>query len=104
MADFKEFITQTFPKIDKEKAIGEKNVRNWVKANYPKEFQADLIKENMTFDDLYDEMKKGGDFYRYASEDGDGFDSAVREEIFEGLSRYHKKPYDHFYNLWLKGE
>lgn len=81
------------------------SVRDWVKKNYPQEYQTDMIRGDLTFDDLGKAMESGDikDFYSYASEGGKGFDSEVREEIFEGLSKHHGKPYDYYYDLWLNG-
>ena len=89
----------------KQNPAKEANVRAWVKKNYPTEFQTEQIRGDLTFDDLYKAMQSGEaeDFYKYASEGGKGFDSAVREEIFNGMEEYHGKPYDHFYDLWIKG-
>lgn len=94
------------PKPQTKPQPKEANVRNWVKKNYPNDSLADNIRGDMTFDDLYKHMqesKDGSDFYEFASEKGKDIDSGVRENIFKGMSDYHGKPYDHFYNMWLEG-
>lgn len=80
------------------------HVRDWVKENYPTEFQLDKIKYPFTFEELNDAWKEdqeGGDFYTIASQDGKGFDSAVREEIFNGLVENLGGEYDDYYYRWL---
>ena len=119
MPNFKEFIKgfeepEAKPKAEPKPEVKpeakpkpkEANVRNWVKKNYPNDSLADNIRGDMTFDDLYKHMqesKDGSDFYEFASEKGKDIDSGVRENIFKGMSDYHGKPYDHFYNMWLEG-
>ena len=80
------------------------HVRDWVKKNYPDEYQLDKIKYPFTFEELNDAWKEeedGGDFYTVASQDGSGFDSAVREEIFNGLVENLGGEYDDYYYRWL---
>lgn len=69
----------------------------------PEEFQLDKIHSTKTIADIWSEMQAGEDFYRVASEDGEGFDSAVRESIFEIISKAFKIPYDTVYMTWRKG-
>ncbi len=79
------------------------HVRDWVKKNYPKEYQLEMIKHPMTFEDLkkaWDE-DPDNDFYKVASSDGSGFDSAVREEIFNGMVENLGGEYDDYYYKWL---
>ena len=82
---------------------GSLHVRDWVKQNYPEEFQLDQIKYPMTFQELYDSWKGGDDddFYEIASQDGKGFDSDVREEIFNGFVENLGGEYDDYYYKWL---
>lgn len=82
------------------------HVRDWVKKNYPTEFQTDLIKYPFTFEELkkaWDE-DPDNDFYKVASQDGSGFDSEVREEIFNGLVENLGGDYDDYYYKWLGKE
>ena len=44
-------------------------------------------------------MRKGEDFYNLVSVDGEGFDSEVREKIFNGLEEATGLDYNVFYNL-----
>jgi len=69
----------------------------------PEEFQLDKIHPTKTIADIWSEMQSGEDFYRIASEDGEGFDSAVREGIFEIISKAFKIPYDTVYLTWRNG-
>ena len=83
------------------------HVRDWIKQNYPDEFQTDLIKYPMTFEELNDAWKEdqeGGDFYTVASQNGKGFDSEVREKIFNGLVEHLGGDYDDYYYRWLGRE
>ena len=56
------------------------------------------------FDELWGRMQDGEDFYEIASVDGTGFDSAVRENIFSGMSDILDIPYDEIYETWLQNE
>ena len=77
------------------------NIKKWVAENYPTEFQIDLIKPDLSFKQLWEMMKDGKDVYKVASVDGNGFDSAVREEIFNGMSETLNIRYDTIYHTWL---
>ena len=82
------------------------HVRDWVKKNYPYEYQLDRIKYPFTFEELkkaWDE-DADNDFYKVASQDGSGFDSDVREEIFNGLVENLGGDYDDYYYKWLGKE
>lgn len=69
----------------------------------PEEYQLDKIHPTKTIADIWSEMQAGEDFYRIASDDGEGFDSAVREGIFEIISKAFKIPYDAVYLTWRNG-
>lgn len=65
------------------------------------EFQIDQVRDDISLEDLYTAMQNGDDFYKIASRNGQGFDSAVREKIFDGISRKLGIDYDDIYNTWL---
>ena len=71
---------------------------------YPDDYQLDLINPDITFYELWGRMQDGEDFYEIASVDGTGFDSAVRENIFSGMSDILDIPYDEIYETWLQNE
>lgn len=79
-------------------------VKDYISQEYPTEFQLDRINPDITFGELYRLMRKGEDFYKVASVDGEGFDSAVREHIFDGMSEALDIDYDHLYNLFIHPE
>lgn len=102
----KEFIDSFFDVTEQLTEAKTKNalVKDWVKENFPDEFQTDLINPDITFYELFAAMRKGEDFYALASVDGEGFDSDVREKIFNGLEEAIGLDYNVFYNLWLNSE
>lgn len=79
-------------------------VKDYIAQEYPTEFQLDRINPDITFGELYKQMRQGEDFYKLASIDDRGFDSAVREYIFDGISEALGVSYDHIFNLWLHPE
>ena len=78
--------------------------REYLLDNDIDEFQIDQVRDDIGFDELWDAMQNGQDFYEYASEGGHGFDSAVREKIFKGMSERLGLDYDDIYNQWLYGK
>ena len=60
----------------------ENNPRDLMKEWDPDEFQTDLIRNDISLEEIWEEMKNGKDFYEIASVNGEGFDSDVREKIF----------------------
>lgn len=77
------------------------SAREYMLDNDPNEFQIDKIRDDIDFQGLWDEMKKGRDFYEVASVDGGGFDSDVREKIFNGMADTLGLDYDDIYYKWL---
>lgn len=65
------------------------------------EFQLDQVRDDISFQQLWDEMQKGNDIYKIASVDGQGFDSDVREKIFSAMADKLGLDYDDIYNTWL---
>lgn len=75
--------------------------REYLLDNDIDEFQIDQVRDDVSLEDVYNAVKNGDDFYEYASVNGNGFDSAVREKIFDGISRNLGVDYDDIYNAWL---
>lgn len=79
----------------------DRNIKNW----YAKEFKsdkvgADCIKDNVSFRDLVK------NFMVYTGDEAvmlifEGYDSIVRERIFDELSKILDVEYDVVYNTWL---
>ena len=93
-----------------DEAISPKNINKDTRVKYyytlmyPDDYQLDLINPDITFDELWGRMQAGEDFYEIASIDGTGFDSAVRENIFSGMSDILDIPYDEIYETWLQND
>lgn len=79
-------------------------IKDYIAQEHPTEFQLDRINPDITFGELYKQMRQGKNFYELASVDGEGFDSAVREYIFDGISEVLGVSYDHIYNVWVHPE
>lgn len=75
--------------------------REYLLDNDLDEFQIDQVRDDIDFKGLWDAMQKGDDFYKVASVNGDGFDSAVREKIFDAMATKLGLQYDDIYNQWL---
>lgn len=100
--NLEESLFEDYPNEDKTFTLQSK-VRDYVEANYPEEYQLDLILPDVTFAEVIKGMKQGKDLYELCSVNGERFDTAVREEIFIGLEEVSHKPYNYFYQLWLHG-
>ena len=77
------------------------SAREYLLDTDPNEFQIDKVRDDIDFKGLWDEMQKGADFYKIASVDGEGFDSDVREKLFNGMSDRLGLDYDDIYYKWL---
>lgn len=77
------------------------SLREYLLDNSPDEFQIDKVRDDIDFKGIWDLMQKGGDFYHDASVDGNGFDSDVREKLFNGMSDSLGLDYDDIYYKWL---
>ncbi len=75
-------------------------IKTWYLTKYSEDILGVELNWDITFNDLYNKLKNGGDFdfYEYIGVS----DSAIRERIFEKLSEILKKPYGFVYDLWLK--
>ncbi len=79
-------------------------LRNAVELLDPQEFQLDLVRDDISLQQLYDSMKEGKDVYEVASVNGEGFDSDVRELLFSAISDALNIPYKTIWNVWLGKE
>lgn len=73
------------------------NVRTWMQIIHPQDDMADKVNPRLTFAQAYVGLKAGKDVYRLL---GVG-DSALRENLFNGLSLAYNVDYDEFYNMWI---
>ena len=73
-------------------------VRAWYLKKYPFDTEAKNIRAKVTFNDLFDALICGKDFYRVLGVP----DSIIRENIFAEMARQKRVKYDRIYNLWLK--
>ena len=73
------------------------NVRDWYMKEYPTDELGAEIKENLTFEDVFDALDRHQDFYDLI----DVGDSIVRERIFKELADIMGTDYDYVYNQWL---
>lgn len=80
---------------DMERAKG--NVREWYMKEYPTDELGPEIKEDATFEDVFEALDRHEDFYDFI---GVG-DSIVRERIFEELADIMGTDYDYVYYQWL---
>lgn len=74
-------------------------VKEFYVEKYPTDELGQDIDPTITFEDLYNRMKNGEDFYDIV----DVSDSVIRERIFEKLAEINNVSYDDIYNLWLYG-
>lgn len=78
--------------------------REYLLENDLDEFQIENTRDDVSLEDIWNAMQNGEDFYKYASVNGEGFDSAVREKIFSGMSDHLGLDYDNIYDTWLYGK
>lgn len=78
--------------------------REYLLENDLDEFQLEDTRDDVSLEDIWNAMQNGEDFYKYASVNGEGFDSAVREKIFSGMSDRLGLDYDDIYDTWLYGK
>jgi len=80
-----------------DKYNGQTKIREWYKENYPTDELGDGINQNATFQDAFECLQVGFNFYAFLGVD----DSLVRERVFEALSTLMGCSYDHVYYQWL---
>ena len=76
---------------------GQSLVREWYKWAYPTDELWDCINQNATFQDVYECLECGFDFYSFIGVS----DSIVRERVFDALATLMGCSYDHVYYQWL---
>lgn len=86
-----------------EKFTADMKLRDAYKIYDPEEFQLDKIRNDITVEEIWNKMRDGEDFYITASVDGEGFDSAVREGLFNIMEQALNINYDEIYDMWLYG-
>ncbi len=74
-------------------------VGEWYRSSYPEDSLGEEIDDTVTFEEIYDALKKGKDVYDKL---GVG-DSIIRERVFEGISKAFSVDYDEVYDAWLNG-
>lgn len=74
------------------------SVKLWYKQNYPEDRLGDDIRESLTFNKVWDAIKKGTNIYGILGVS----DSFIREKVFEGLTERLHVTYDEVYTLWYK--
>ena len=80
------------------------NIKKEIKKRYPREFQVEDVKADLTTIDVLVEMLKGNNVYDFARAGKEHLDSAVREEIFEITSDDLGIDYQVLYHLWRNDE
>lgn len=84
-----------------EEITADTKFKDAYKAIAPEDYQLDKIHPEKTIGEIWNEMQQGGDVYKIASVDGEGFDSAIREQLFIFISDVFDIDYDDVYTTWL---
>ena len=80
-----------------EKFNGQSKIREWYKWAYPTDELGNTINQNATFQDAFECLQVGFNFYAFLGVD----DSLVRERVFDALAVLMGCSYDHIYYQWL---
>lgn len=75
------------------------NVKEWYRGEYPTDDLVEEIKDEVTFEDVFNALDTYKDIYEVI---GNGIDSLVRERIFNKLATLMEVDYDYIYDQWLK--
>lgn len=73
------------------------NIKKWYRVAYPTDPIYTDISDWVTFQDIYNRLKRGIDIYPPLAHD-----SIVREKVFEAISRLKGCDYNEIYNMWMK--
>lgn len=86
-------------KVDAMKKYnGQTRLCDFYREAYPTDAEmADKMNQNVTFQDAFECLQVGFDFYAFLGVD----DSIVRERIFDALATLMGCSYDHIYYQWL---
>ena len=82
-----------------EKYNGQTKIREWYKECYPTDEMWSEINQNATFQDAFECLQVGFNFYAFLGVD----DSLIRERVFTALATLMGCSYDHVYYQWLNG-
>ena len=80
-----------------DKYNGQTKIREWYKECYPTDELGNEINQNATFQDAFECLQVGFNFYAFLGAD----DSLVRERVFSGLATLMGCSYEHVYYQWL---
>lgn len=81
-----------------ENCNGQTKIVDWYKANFPMDtWGIDGMNKNITFQDAYECLQVGFDFYTFLG----ASDSLVRERVFDALAALMGCDYEHIYYQWL---
>ena len=76
---------------------GQTKIREWYKECYPTDELGGEINQNATFQDAFECLQVGFNFYAFLGVD----DSLVRERVFTALATLMGCSYEHVYYQWL---
>ena len=85
-------ITDTLKKFN-----GQSKIRDWYRWAYPNDDLWDCINQNATFQDAFECLQVGFNFYTFLGVD----DSCIRERVFDALAILMGCDYEHIYYQWL---
>ena len=74
------------------------SIKQWYTETFPDDEEGEFLKEDVTFNDLFNAMDRYKCVYQFAGIS----DSIVRERIFEKLAEIIRVDYDYIYDQWLK--
>ncbi len=86
-------------KVDniREHYNGQTKIKDFYKEAYPTDEMGDNLNASATFQDAYECLQVGFNFYTFLGVD----DSLVRERIFDALATLMGCSYEHVYYQWL---
>ncbi len=86
-------------KVDniREHYNGQTKIKDFYKEAYPTDEMGDNLNASATFQDAYECLQVGFNFYAFLGVD----DSLVRERIFDALATLMGCSYEHVYYQWL---
>lgn len=76
---------------------GQTKIKDFYKEAYPTDEMGDNLNASATFQDAYECLQVGFNFYAFLGVD----DSLVRERIFDALATLMGCDYEHVYYQWL---
>lgn len=76
---------------------GQTKIKDFYKEAYPTDEMGDNLNASATFQDAYECLQTGFNFYAFLGVD----DSLVRERIFDALATLMGCDYEHVYYQWL---